>query len=327
MENEKNVPVEGREMNFWDLCVACARAIGRGCVALWHLIARMIRLTYRYWYIVITLVVLALCVAFYYTRQENTIYRVNAVAMLNGPSINQFEQALAPIQSGKNLSAEAPIAHYVWERKVSYFSTYRVLDCLADGTADMIDFKRKSSPTDTVKVQMQDRLCLQFRIKERDLEALPQIEEALLATLNADPAMLKSHECYLRNLKDEAAFNHTQALKLDSLTSVYYFNNPAISTAEVKPHNTGVAFYGDRKIKLFLDDIYEQQKHTQLGDYRLLLASQPIVLENHFAVDPNPVNGRIKYLILFFLIGWIGGCLIAQIVDKRKNIAEWLKQA
>jgi hypothetical protein len=49
-----------KEMNFWDLCVTCAHAIGRLCVACWHIIEHMLRLTYRYWYIVITLLVLAI---------------------------------------------------------------------------------------------------------------------------------------------------------------------------------------------------------------------------------------------------------------------------
>ena len=49
------------------------------------------------------------------------------------------------------------------------------------------------------------------------------------------------------------------------------------------------------------------------------------MLENQFAVDPKPVNGRMKMLILFLLFGWVVGCAIAELTDKRKAIAEWLK--
>jgi hypothetical protein len=31
-------------------------------------------------------------------------------------------------------------------------------------------------------------------------------------------------------------------------------------------------------------------------------------------------------VVIFFLLGWIGGCALAEIVDKRKAIAEWLKK-
>jgi L-aspartate oxidase len=49
------------------------------------------------------------------------------------------------------------------------------------------------------------------------------------------------------------------------------------------------------------------------------------VLENHFAVDARPLNSRVKYLCLFLLLAWIGGYVIAEVIDKRKAIAEWLK--
>lgn len=312
-------------MNFWDLCVTIARGIGRACVAIWNVIARMIRLTVRYWYIVVTLVLLAVGFGYYYSRYDNTTFRVNAVALLNGPTIQQFEQAYAPMRSQQLLPPDAPIAPYLYGGTVTAFNTYRVIDALGDETADYIDFKGKSKATDTVNVQMQDRLCLQFRIKVRDMTGMPHIEEALMATLNADPAMQKAYEAYLKNLQEEVAFNHRQTVKLDSLTSAYYFN--AGAPVEMKDKNgSGVSFFGDRKIHLFLDDIYKQQLHTQLGDYRLQLATAPVVLENHFAVDPKPVMTRMKCLILFFLLGWIGGCLIAEIIDKRKAICAWLKQ-
>ena len=310
-----------KEMNFFDLCVACGRAIGRACVALWHVLERMIRLTYRYWYIVITLVVLAVAGAYYMTRYENTTFRVNAIAMLNGASIQQFEQAYAPLRSHQLLPQDAPIGKYLYSYTAVDFKTFRVIDALGDGTEDYIDFKRKIKSTDTIHVQMNDRLCLQFSIKVRNMTAVPEIEEALLATLNSNEALQKSYATYLENLQEEVAFNHRQAVKLDSLTSAYYFQN----TLPAKAAENGVYFNGDRKVRLFLKEIYKQQVHTQQTDYRLQLATAPVVLENHFAVDPKPKIGRLKCMILFFLMGWIGACLLAGLIDRRKEILAWLK--
>lgn len=312
------------EMNFWDLCVAFGRAIGRGCVAGWRLLTHMLRMSYRYWWIVLTIIILAIAGALYFTRDENLNYRANAVAMINGASVSQFEQAFAPLRSGRMLPVEAEIAPYVFSHTATTFTTYRVVDCLEDGVADYIDFKRKSSPTDTVNIQMQDRLCIQFRIKVRDMYQLPQIEKALLDFLNANPALQQSYGVYLENLRNEVAFNHSQAHKLDSLTSSYYFYTA--SNAQPKQNeSSGVNFYGDRRIRLFLDEIYKQQKHVQQGDYRLQLATAPVVLENHFSIDPRPVNGRLKCVVLFFLLGWIAACVFAELIDKRKAIIAWLK--
>ena len=315
-----------REMNFFDLCVVCGKAIGRCCSAIGCMLSRMVRLTYRYWWIVLTLMALAICAALYYTRKDNTIYKLDAVALLNGATVPQFEQRYAALRTGKMLPADAAITPFIKDEKAGTFKTYRVIDCLDDGTADYVDYKRKSVPTDTVKVQMQDRLCLQFRVKSRDLALVPEIEQAVLAYLNADEAMQQSYQVYLANLREEVQFNHTQAHKLDSLTSAYYFNNPAIAQPDGLTHNSGVSFYGDRRIRLFLNEIYEQQKHMQQCDYRMQLATAPVVLENHFAVNLSPVNGRFKCVILFLLLGWILGCVIAELIDKRKVIVSWLQQ-
>ena len=314
-----------KDMTFIDLCVACGRGIADGCKAFGRLLARMVRLTYRYWWVVITCVVLALAAALYYTRCENQTYKLNAVALLNGPSIQQFDQAFAPLRSGRLLPADAAITPFVKGKTAKEFTTFRVIDCLHDGNADYIDFKHKSKPYDTLNVQMNDRLCLQFRLKARDLKSLPEIEQGLLAYLNSNEPMQQSYGVYLTNLREEVRFNHAQAQKLDSLTSAYYFYN--VSSAQPMNYGgNGVNFYGDRKIRLFLDQIYEQQKHMQQGDYRLQLATAPVVLENHFTAAPKPVNGRLKCMLLFLLLGWAFGCLIAEIIDQRKLIASWLKQ-
>ena len=312
-------------MNFWDLCVACGRAIGRGCVALWNILSRMIRLTYRYWYIVVTLVVLAIALAIYHTRPKNIKYRVNAIAMVNGASMQQFEKAFAPLQSGQLLPPDAKIAPYMRWKQAGCFDVFRVVDVHHDGVADYIDFKRKSSPKDTTEVQMQDRVCIQFQTSAVFVPMIPEIEEAILELLNGNEALQQAHLLYLENLREEVAFNHRQAVKLDSLTSAYYYNagSPA---AMMNKDGNGVNFYGDRRIRLFLGEIYKQQLHTRNGDLRLQLASAPVVLENHFVVDPAPVMTRTKCVFLFFLLSWIVGCLIAELIDRRKAIAEWLKK-
>ena len=313
-----------RDMTFIDLCVACGRGIAKGFKAFGRLLARMVRLSYRYWWAVIACVIPALVCALYFTRSENLTYKLNAVALLNGPSIQQFEQAYAPLRSGRLLPADAAITPLVREKTAKSFTTYRVIDCLDDGNADYIDFKHKSKPYDTLNVQMNDRLCLQFRMKARDFNRLPEVEQAILDYLNSNEPMQQSYGTYLANLREKVRFNHAQAVKLDSLTSAYYFYT-APNALPLSSGTNGVNFYGDRKIRLFLEEIYKQQEHLQQGDYRLQLATAPVVLENHFTAVPKPVNGRLKYVLLFLFLGWALGCLIAEIIDKRKTIASWLK--
>ena len=310
------------ELNFLDLCAACGRAIGRACVACWHLLGYMVRLSVRYWWLVVTIVALAIAAALYYTRFENLNFKVNGIVLLNGPTIQQFERSYTPMYTGVTLAPYELIAPFVWHKTIRDFRTYRVIDAKGDGTADWIDFDYKSNPLDTSNVQMQDRLCLQFRMKCRKLDSLPEVETAILSYLNASPVLLQAYDTYMQNMREEAAFNHRQAEKLDSLTSCYYFN-PA---SEATPRSSGVSFYGDREIKLFLQDIYKQHEHMRQMDHRLQLATAPITLENHFSIDPTPTNSRKKFLPLFILFGWLFACGLAEIIDKRKAICAWLKQ-
>ena len=315
------------ESNFFDLCAACGRAIGRGCAACGHVLERMVRLTYRYWWLVLTLVALAIGLAIYQTRYENLTFKVNAVALLNGPTVQQFDQVYLPLSAGIT-SQNGALSELLSDKVIKGCTSFRVIDGLGDGTADYIDFKRKSVPTDTVLVQMQDRLCLQFRMKARDLGRIPEVEQALLEYLNTNDLMQQSYATYIENLRDEVAFNHRQALKLDSLTSHYYFRGHIGSNSFEKLQQGTVVMSdwgGDWKVKLFLKDIYAQQQHMQRGDYRLQLASAPVTLENHFSVWPKPVNGRNKMLVIYCLLAWILGCLIAELIDKRKALSAWLK--
>lgn len=316
----------GKEMNFFDLCVAAWRALGRLCSWCGRLLARMVRLTYRYWWAVITVIVLALGAAYYYTRAENLTHRVNAVVLLNGPSIQQFEEVYAPMRSLQLLPQDSPMAPYLYSRTAHTFCTFRVIDAMDDSSADYIDFNGTTKLTDTVNVPMHDRLCVQFRIKRKNMHLLPEIEHALLATINADPVFQQAYKTYMENLREEVAFNHRQAIKLDSLTSNYYYYT-ASAAQPMSYSGNGVNFYGDRKIRLFLNDIYKQHDRMMLQDHRLQLATDPVSLEARFAVDPKPVLSRPKGLVLALLAGWCLGCLIAAFIDRRKFIAEWLKAA
>lgn len=314
-----------KEMNFFDLCVAIWHALGRLCAQCGKLLARMLRLTYRYWWLIITMVILALAAGFYITRHENTTHRINAIALLNGPTIQQFEEVFAPLRAAGTLSENTPIMPYLKDKKVVGFTTYRVIDALHDSYADYVDFKHKVNATDTTNVQMKDRLCIQFRMKVREMDIIPEVERALLATINAEPVLQQAYNTYIVNLREEAAFNHRQAIKLDSLTSNYYYYT-ASAAQPMNYSGNGVNFYGDRRIRLFLNDIYKQHEHMQQVDHRLQLATAPVTLESHFAVDPKPVMGRIKCMAIFFLLSWALGCLLAELIDQRKVILAWLKK-
>lgn len=312
-------------MNFFDLCVACWHAIGRLCSRFGQWCARLLRITFRLWWIVLPVMALAIGAGLYYSREDNLTYKVQAVAMLNGASIEQFEQRYDVLKTGLQLPDSDPLKKALKERWAVGFESFYVVDVYNDSVADYVDYKKKSSPTDTIKVQMKDRMGLQFLVKKRHLKYLPQIEQQMLAFLNADEAMQKSYALYVRNMARAQQFNHDQMEKLDSLTSEYYFkSNPGSNP--LGRIQEGMVLVGDWRVHLFLDQIYSHQERTAHMDYRAAFATAPVTLENHFVVNPKAKNAPKIVVPVFTLLGWLFGCLLAALIEQRKRIISWLRK-
>ena len=316
MENQQ------REMNFFDLCVIIGRAIGRGCMKVLRLLGKMVRLTFRFWWIVLPIFGLSIGLGIYNTRSSKINYKVGAYVFLNGPSINQFEQAFAPLRSRQLLDENDAITPYVKDKIVTDFATFRVIDAKADGVQDFVDFGGSILPTDTFCVQMNDRLYVQFLVRADEVESVPQIETAFLQFLNCNAALQASYQAFLPNNAEEMAFNHTLPARMAEMTEGYtqYVRD------FLKRDKSSFVLASDVRPRLFDKEIDRMQKKIQLGDYRTSLATAPITLENHFAVNPEPLNGRREMLPRYIILGWILGCIIAQLVDKRKAVYAWLKQ-
>ena len=317
-----------KELNLLDVIVMAFRATGRALRACWAAFVHVVLMMIRYWWLFVLLIALGIAGGLYYTRFENRIYKANAVAMVNGASLQQFNQAFSRLYTSQLIPEDAPIRPFIKGRKIFHLQTFFVIDALNDGIADYTDFDRESSSTDTLRVRMKDRLAVQFRIKGRDLPQLREVEDAMLTYLNSNEALQQSYQGYLANLLEEGEFNHAQVQKLDSLTSYYYFNERTVTpTVPATQKATGnVNMYVDTSVKLFLDDIYKQQKHLQQTDYRIQLATAPVVLENHFYLDPIPVNSRMKTLLLAVLFAWLLSYICAEILRNRKAVSAWLKQ-
>lgn len=305
-----------KETNLFDLFLMAWHAFKRGSLCLWHFVVETVRLTFRKWWITFPILALFIGLSFYYTRQENATYKVYAVATLNGPSLVQFDEVFRTLQSGVFFGELPTIAQPILDRVAYRFETFPVIDCLRDSTIDYIDFKRKTTYKDTVDWQMRDHICIQFRVKYKDLSQIPAIEEHLLEYLNTNEAMQRAYQASLPMLDREVVFCHDQVEKLDSLTSAFYFNN-VLSLGEHSTNTIVAGDFNDRRIKLFLPTIYQHMDYTRKLDIRRAEAVAPVVLANHFAVNPRVVNGKLRMLVLFAFVGWIVGLFIAKGVECR----------
>lgn len=319
---------QAREMNLFDLCAALVRNIGKGIGWLIKLVGSMIRLTYRQWWIVLLVMLLACAAALYYSRKDNRIYKVNAVAVLNGATkdvVSREYLALNHVGAGfttQNLENLLGLPSEV-AKDLSHFAVYDVIDCMGDSTIDVIDYEGKLPVMDTMYVRLPDRLALQYRTKQPN--ATQQVEEAILQYLNTRKFICAPYAQFYANLERAAMFHHDQLEKLDSLTSAFYFSNNHLPQATTSIWQSGLVL-GTREIDLFIDEICAEMDVLNYTDMRLALAEAPIILQSSYVVDTKALNGPIKCLAIAILLGWLAGVIIAAIVDNRKSILVWLKE-
>jgi len=321
---------EEREMNFFDLCRVCFDGICRGVMACIRFIGALIRLTYRQWWVVLIVLAAVLTCINIYTRKDNRIYKVDAVAILNGPTVELAQEKIKrlSLSVSPKINADQNMVEllglpYDDVKHISHLQTFRVIDCLHDSVADYIDYDRKSSPLDTVCVQMPNRLCIQYRTKTPQNTEI--IEQAILNYLNSDPAMQAAFNTKSTVLNREVEFAKNQIEKLDSLTTAFYFEQGTGLQAQGARAKEGIVL-GRREIKLFPGEVHGEFKRYQHLAYLQTFCTAPVVLEDHFTIHPAAVNGRQKMNIIGLLIGWLLGCVIAALVENRKAIISWLKQ-
>lgn len=320
--------MEYKETNLFDLLIKAFNACKRFFLLLGSVFTTLLRLSFRQWWIILIVLILSAAASLYYSREANRMYDADATLILNGPTVEATTQAIN--------RAALPVAYCDAQNYTSvlglddatasaikHIKIFHVIDCLADSTADYVDYKRKSVATDTLNVQMKDRLAVRIRL--RNVNALPTIEQALLNYLNNLPQMQEDYASYRANLEQEADYCHRQFIKLDSLTSCFYFEQ-APNLQLGKAGGSSSIYVGDRRIRLFLGSINSHLKQMRYVDWRLEKAKAPVVAENHFIINPRAVNGRFRTLAIALVAGWLLGCLIAAIVEKRKNIIAWLKK-
>ena len=317
-----------KEMNLFDLCAALVRGIGSGLRWLLQLIGKMIRLTYRQWWIVLIVVLLSCVAALYVSRKDNRMYEVNAVAVLNGATKDVVSREYLALNhtdkdfEQQNLESMLGIAPEV-AASISHFATYDVIDLMGDSTIDVIDYECKMPTMDTLYVHVPYMLALQYRTKLPN--TTQQVEEGILNYLNTRKSIQTPYAQFYTNLQRAVTFHHDQLEKLDSLTSAFYFTNNHLPQVGSDIWHSGMVL-GSREIDLFLEEINTEMEVLQFTDMRFAFADAPVVLQSPFVVDTRAINGPIKCLALGIILGWLLGVIVASLVDNRKGIAIWLKE-
>lgn len=318
-----------KDTNLFDLCVLGARGVGRVFRSMGSMLAAVIRISFRWWWIILLSVVLCSALSLYYSRHDNRWYKADGVIVLNGPSVEMTRLAInrlcnsMSISETQNSVALLGISPEV-ARDIRRIQTFDVIDCYNDSVADFIDYKRKATNLlDTLNVHMQDRLAIRFQL--RNVNDLPVVEDALINYFNSLPQMQRAYATYVSDLNAEVCYAQRQFDKLDSLTTSFYFEQGCAQQVQYDRYSTGL-LVGEREIHLFLDEIHAHLGYLHKINLRRELATAPVVMLDHFYVHASAVNGRGKCLAIALLIGWLLGCLVAALIENRRQFSAWLKK-
>ncbi|MBP5477413.1 MAG: hypothetical protein J6Y00_07005 [Paludibacteraceae bacterium] len=292
--------MEQKETTLWDVLRSCAKGIVRIVEWFVQLVAKMLRLSFQRWWLVGGVMLLCMAAGFYYSRPANKLYKVSAIATLNGPSVSEVKS--------------------FYESLHKTFDAFCVIDCLNDGVADYVDYGRKNPLTDTLQMVMKDQIAFQFVTRNR--KEIPWMEERIMYYLNTNQQFVEEYQIFKKHADRQYRFDCEQVDKLDSMTAAFYAdaNVPQIQS------NAWTLAMGRKEIILPLRSIEEFMENKAKRDSRYALVTAPVVLHGHFEPARKAVNGRLKCTATGLIVGWLLGCLIAAFFDERRRIIRWLRQ-
>ncbi len=316
-------------MNLFDLIVLCCKAVGRFLSCCVRFLGGTLRLAYQRWYIVLSVVLLAVAVALYWSRPANRMYKAGAMVYLNGIHTGDVKQQWGKLVKAVpvSVSEEQSLAQLLQipdseALALSHYACYNVIDCRRDSVPDFVDFNSKYNPSDTTDVVMDNYLYLQFRTSHPSQAV--EIGRASVAFLNSNPLMQQKFKSYQTVLYQKALFCRQQVEMLDSLTHDFYFNQAA--DKQFLYSQGPSVLIGRRELRMLHPQIWELMNASMRTESEYNIAQAPVVLLSDFTVEPHAVNGPVRCSAFAILLGYIVGCALALCVDKRKEIHGWLRR-
>lgn len=320
---------EDKETNLFDLLILFFRWIGKCFQRLFHCIGWCLQLNYKYLPLTIILCVIGLVVGYYLSQPERRIYKVEGMAVLNGPSANIVKEISKPLEwafphqvHGEQnfvekcgISAEAA-------QSIKRLETFYVIDNLNDSTPDQVDFLHKHNLTDTLNVRMKNYLYFRFRTKR--IDKISEIEQGLMHYFNTHPTMVAWNEIHRQNLHEAMDIYNKQLFYLDSVSKRAYLEDPAHAKLTLY-QNTLII--GEQKKQFFHEDIAVVQNLKEGKEIELVCDSVPLYFPSHLAIQPRAINGRIKTMLLSLMIAYVLSLLIASGWKHRQTIHDYLRRS
>ncbi len=319
-----NEQKEMKEVNLLQLLSIFFQWIKRTFINLLNITGKSLQLLYSYKWATIFVIILSLAAGLYLSRPSAKKYKAEAMAIIHGSEAQtvkeickQLEQTIAT-NDNLSLTTKMGLPDSISKNIIS-IRTFDVIDYLADGTADKIDFKQTHSLDDTMNVKMKDRVYIQ--IKTINISQVPIFQEYLKKYFAANPILASQFEAQKNSLLDQIKICDAELQRIDSLAKVMYFKS---EKDQINFENNKL-LVGESRKQLFYGELLEINSRKGWAENKLAECVSPVDFPSNFVVIANPVNNRIKYTVLALAVGVVLSLLLALFLSNLRKIINYLE--
>ncbi|HBZ33893.1 MAG TPA: hypothetical protein DEO38_02205 [Bacteroidales bacterium] len=311
--------METKETNLFDLIKAFFVWLRSCFYGFLRILGGMLRLTYQHWIIVGGITLLFSCVSLYYSRPSHRTYAAKMLIQVNGTKTDEVTRIMEPLSAlvldrvNDKLSLNALLN--------TDDSTTRGLKrlefCKSQLTDDIWSISQKVSDTLHTLVPS----YIEVTAYTFNLNSLPDLQSSLLSFLNSNSTLVRNYESFERQHRFSHELYINQMQYIDSLSRHIYVESPSV----IGTHLAGnTLLVGEQRKQTFENQLKE---FSQLADFEsqiLSMCSAPAVVISDFAIPHKAVNGRLRSLLMFAVIGWLVGIVLAALYSKRREIIGYL---
>lgn len=312
--------MENHETNLFDLIVKFCQWILDLCRGIVRMLGGMLRLTFQRWPIVLAFTLIACCAGLYYSRSSNRTYAAKMLVQVNGTA---SEEVLRIMQ---------PLSQLVPECVSEELSFGAMLHADDSVTYGIKRFNARASQLDEQVWQLPQQIgdsvhamlpvYIDVEVYTKNLKALPRLQSSIIDFLNGNTVLADNYKAFFDLHKEYFRLYSNQLQYIDSLTHHMYMDEPSAIGTHIAGNTLLV---GEQRKQTFVDEMKEFSRLLDMEGQIITQCVAPAVVISDFAIPHKPVNGRIRSFVLFGLVGWLLGVIVAAVYNDRKKITEYLK--
>ena len=317
MENEKKKEIdlidaiESLFKNCWNLLKKCVSGVG------WFF-----RLIYKRRIVVLSFLIFGIVLGLYLNRTK--VYRGEVEMKINSHDSYFYKNLIDPLfkqckyHDFNSISKDFGISRKEAEKIINVKSFYYI-DYLSDGTPNEIDYKEKFDATDTTSIIMSDRIRVVVFCS--DTAMFNNMIGYFENFFGNKRQIVKENMLRKRQLDERINAVSNEIYMLDSLRRNEYFKRKR----DVQL-STDKMLLVEREMKLYHEDLLNLEFSKQKLIWERDVFEDGVSFSSNFEVNPHPVNSNLKIGLIFGLVFFLIGSIVAMIIEKRKSIVSYLNK-